>query len=160
VRYFKEKQSNYPIEFYFKELKSLSYQLTNSYNLIDSVIRTIRNLIGVVGKNNPQAFTNPDLLQKVVKIYNNTVHSAYLNKYTPAQVQSNRELEAYYISDCQRRLEEIDKLRIKAGYLSYEPDYTLLVHVPIEKTPYRFSEKRKRNFDELAKFIRYEDGTV
>jgi hypothetical protein len=133
VRYFKEKQNNYPIEFYFKKSKSLSYQLTNSYNLIDSVIKTIRNLIGVVSKNNPQAFSNTDLLQKVVNIYNNTVHSAYKNKYTPADVQDNRELEGYYIKHCQQIVDDIDKLRIKAGYLSYEYGNILLVYVPIEK---------------------------
>jgi hypothetical protein len=28
----------------------------------------------------------------------------------------------------------------------------------LKKTPYGLSDKRRRNFDELAKFVRYEDG--
>jgi hypothetical protein len=35
-----------------------------------------------------------------------------------------------------------------------------LVHIPIEKTPYGFSDKRRRNFDELAKFVKYEGGNA
>jgi hypothetical protein len=59
-------------------------QLTNSYNLIDVVIKTIRNMVGRVAKNNPLAFGDNDLMERIIEIYNNTVHSAFSNKFTPA----------------------------------------------------------------------------
>jgi hypothetical protein len=136
------------------------FQFNNSYDIINSAIKTIRNLIGNVGKNNPRAFSNPELLQKVVNIYNNTVHSAYKNKYTPAQVQANREIESFYIKECERKLKEIDELRLKAGFMDYQPNNILLIHIPIEKSDYAFSDKRRRNFDEIGKFVRYEDGNA
>jgi hypothetical protein len=157
-RKFKERNMSYPIHFFFKPPTSYYLQLTYSNKIIDSVIKTIRNLIAAVGGNNPKAFANPQLLQRVVNIYNNTVHSAYLNKYTPAQVQDNREIESFYIKECQRKLEEIDTRRIKAGYLSYEPNNILLVYVPLENILGVLTEKRRRNFNEIAKFVRYENG--
>jgi hypothetical protein len=149
---------NYPIHFFFKPPTSYYLQLTYSNKIIDSVIKTIRNLIATVGGNNPKAFANPPLLHRVVNNYNNTVHSAYLNKYTPTQVQENREIESFYIKECQRKLEEIDNRRIKAGYLSYEPNNILLVYVPLENIFSVLTEKRRRNFNEIAKFVRYENG--
>jgi hypothetical protein len=44
------------------------YRLTNSFNLIDSVIRSIRNLVGKVSQYNPSAFGDTTLMPKVVQI--------------------------------------------------------------------------------------------
>jgi hypothetical protein len=141
------------IYFYLRPPKG-PQQLTNSYNLIDVVIKTIRNMIGRVAKNNPLAFGDNDLMERVIEIYNNTVHSAFSNKYTPAQVQDDFKLEAQFIRGSLELTATIDKARLHAGYLNYEPGDFLMVHLPLEKTNYKFQRPR-RNFEELAKSITY-----
>jgi hypothetical protein len=126
----------YNIDFYFRKPSIQSFPLINSYNLIDSVIRTIRDLISKVAGNNPEAFANERLISRVINIYNNTVHSAYNNKYTPAQVQDDREIESFYTKHQQAELEKVKQLLVKDGFLTYEKGNILLVHVPLEKTPY------------------------
>jgi hypothetical protein len=135
------------------------YRLTNSYNLIDSVIRTIRNLVGKVSQYNPVAFGDTALMSKVVQIYNNTVHSAFKNKYTPTEVQDDFRLECEYIKECEGELKKVDELRTIKGFNTYEPGTILLVRIPLKKTPYSM-QKRRRNFDELATFVKYESGNA
>jgi hypothetical protein len=47
--------------------------LTNTYCIVDSVIRTIRNLLG----KDPLRFLNHELFFQTVRLYYNTVHSAF-----------------------------------------------------------------------------------
>jgi hypothetical protein len=149
------------VNFFFRQPqnKSGNYHMTNSYNLINSVVRTIRNMIGRVSQLNPEAVGDTELMTKIIDIYNNTVHSAFSNKYTPQQVQAQPALELAYIRLCKAKLDAVEEQRLKAGLLSYKKDNILLVHVPFEKTTLKF-EKRRRNFDKLAKFVRYEGANV
>jgi hypothetical protein len=135
------------------------YHMTNSYNLIDAVVRTIRNLVGRVSQYNPKAFGNHQIMATVIDTYNSTVHSAFKNKMSPQDLQSSQLLEAEYISSCQQRAGEVDEKRLKAGLLTYEKGSILLVHLPLEKTEYGM-QKRRRNFDELAMFDSYQSGNV
>jgi hypothetical protein len=111
-------------------------------------------MIGRVAKNNPLAFGDNDLMERIIEIYNNTVHSAFSNKFTPTQVQDDFKLEAQFIRESQELSDAVDRQRLHAGYLEYEPGDILMVHLPLEKTNYKF-QKRRRNFEELAKFFSY-----
>jgi hypothetical protein len=148
------------VHFYLRPKASEGgYRLTNSYNLIDSVIRTIRNLVGKASQYNPAAFGDTALMSKVVQIYNNTVHSAFKNKYTPAEVQDDFRLECDYIRECEEEVKRVDQLRTQKGLNTYEEGSILLVHIPLKKTQYSM-QKRRRNFDELAIFVKYESGNA
>ncbi|GHU18944.1 hypothetical protein FACS189472_08020 [Alphaproteobacteria bacterium] len=131
--------------------------MTNSYNIIDAAIKTIRNLVGRASGYKEDAFNDENLLGNVVRIYNNTVHSAFLNKFTPAEMQQDPELEALYIKHCQDKLKEVDFKRQMNGYLTYPKGAILLVHLDLAKTDRKFT-KRRRNFDELGRFVKYERG--
>jgi hypothetical protein len=98
-------------------------------------------------------------MPKVVQIYNNTVHSAFKNKYTLTEVQDDSRLECEYIKECEEELKRVDELRTIKGFNTYEPGSILLVHIPLKKTPYSM-RKRRRNFDELATFVKYESGNA
>jgi hypothetical protein len=111
-------------------------------------------MIGRVAKNNPLTSGDNDLMERIIEIYSNTVHSAFSNKYTPAQVQDDFRLEAQFTRESHELSENVDKIRLHAGYLNYETGDILMVHLPLEKTNYKF-QKRRRNFEELAKFIAY-----
>jgi hypothetical protein len=139
--------------------KEGGYTLTNSYSTVDAVVRTIRNLIGRSSQYNPQAFNNNQLIANVIDIYNNTVHSAFKNKFTPTQMQADTYLEALYIRACNDELEKVEKQRLLHGHLTYTPGAILPVHLPLEKTIYAL-QKRRRNFDELATFVRYDGGNA
>ncbi|GHU19219.1 hypothetical protein FACS189472_08690 [Alphaproteobacteria bacterium] len=146
------------VKFYLRPPKSrASFRMTNSYNVIDAAIKTVRNLVGRASGQKPDAFSDENLLGNVIRIYNNTVHSTFLNKFTPAEMQESPELEALYIKHCRDKLEEVDFKRQQSGYLTYPPGAILLVHLNLGKTDYKFT-KRRRNFDELGKFVRYERG--
>jgi hypothetical protein len=147
------------ISFFFRKPSSQGYQITNSYSLMDSVIRTIRNLVGKVSQYNPKAFANHQIMASVIDTYNNTVHSAFKSKYTPYELQTNPELEDLYIEASKIKLNVIDELRLYDGLLTYEPGAILLIHIPIEKTQYAM-RKRRRNFDELGRFVEYRDGNA
>jgi hypothetical protein len=133
--------------------------MTNSYNLIDAAVKTIRNLIGRVSEFNPNAFTDNVLIQKIIIVYNNTVHRAFKEKFTPNDVQTDRNLELEYIKWCKIKLDQAEQKRLYGGLLDYQPGNILLIHLPLEKTKLKYN-KRRRNFDELATFITYEGGNA
>jgi hypothetical protein len=147
--------------FHLKEPASeVGLRLANSYVIMDVVVRTIRNLVGRMTGYNPNAFNNQEILRRVVDIYNNTVHSAFNNRFTPAQVQADILLEAMYIRCCKDKLRVVDRRRLVDGLITYEPGAILLVHIPIHKTDYAMSDKRRRNFNELAVFVGYNAGNA
>jgi hypothetical protein len=149
------------VHFYLKPTRNqYGLMLTNSNKIIDIVVKTIRNLLGRVSQYNPNALINDGLLSNVVNIYNNTVHSAFNNKFTPAQVQNDYLLEAEYIRWCEYKLKEAEDKQLKSGLLTYEIGNILLVHLPLEKTTFSMSQKRRRNFDELAIFRGYKNGNA
>ncbi|KAA6401721.1 MAG: hypothetical protein EZS28_002749 [Streblomastix strix] len=68
---------------------SLCSPFTQHNRVVDSVIRTIRNGFG----QDLLGFATPTQMQLMVEIYNKTPHLAFMNRFTPKQVQYNRELE-------------------------------------------------------------------
>jgi hypothetical protein len=127
---------------------------TNKNRCIDRAIRTIRDIIEVKKLNRRR-----DLVEQAIEIYNNTPHSAYLNEFTPEEVQNNPEIEGAYIRYQQSKLNFKLEDQREHHMLDYEEGDILLVHVPKDKTPLRF-EKSRRTFANLAKFIKYSHGNV
>jgi hypothetical protein len=139
------------VRFWLKD-NSAAFHLTNSYCIVDSVIRVIRNLTGA-------NFSDRNVFFDTVKIYNNTVHKAFNNKFTPLQVQSDFELENEYIRMKEEQLNKANNQQIIKGLRGYAPGNILLVHVPWRKTRLQF-KKQRRNFSVLASFLRYEGGNA
>jgi hypothetical protein len=129
--------------------------LTNTYCIVDSVIRTIRNLLG----KDPLRFMNHNLFFQAVKVYNNTVHSAFSNRHTPKEMQESPELEMKYIAWKQRLANEARLKQTVGGYQGYQPGNILMIHIPWEKTSGMF-KKQRRNFSELAEFLGYDGGNA
>jgi hypothetical protein len=102
---------------------------------------------------------NPEFVQHVVDIYNETPHSAYLHKFSPNEVQNNLEIEGAYIRYQTERLNEAVMRQEESGLLSYKPGNVLIVYIPKDKTEAKF-DKRRRNFSDLAVFINYKHGNV
>ncbi|KAA6373154.1 MAG: hypothetical protein EZS28_031319 [Streblomastix strix] len=130
-------------------------KFTNHNRVVDSVIRTIRNGFG----NDSEKFAVNDLMQQMVQMYNQTPHSAYDNKFTPEQANSNHDIEGIYIRQQQNQLFEIKKQQKKQGLMSFSPGNILMIHLDYSKTGHHFV-KQRRNFNELAEFIRYSNGNV
>jgi hypothetical protein len=138
------------VKFYLKD-DSYGTHLTNSYCIVDAVIRVFRNILGPL-------FSNRNAFFQAVHLYNNTVHSAFRNRFTPRQVQEDPELEMMFVRRNEEKLETI-KGRQAVDYLIFKPDNILLVHIPFEKTKKMFA-KQRRNFSVLARFVRYEGGNA
>ncbi|GHU18501.1 hypothetical protein FACS189472_06930 [Alphaproteobacteria bacterium] len=139
------------VKFWLKD-NTNAFHLTNSYTIVDSVIKVIRNLCG---KN----FSDINVFFEVLRIYNNTVHSAFENRFTPKQMQEDFELENAYIRMKQQQLAAAELKQSVGGMSSYQPGNVLLVHIPFGKTRQMF-KKQRRNFSALAKFVRYEGGNA
>ncbi|GHU20119.1 hypothetical protein FACS189472_10940 [Alphaproteobacteria bacterium] len=139
------------VRFWLKD-NSNAFHLTNSYSIIDSVIRVMRNLCA-------GQFANRSVFYEVLRIYNNTVHAAFDNKFTPAQVQGDFLLEQAYIRAKEQQLAITELKQAVGGMTSYNVGNILLVHIPFEKTRQIF-RKQRRNFSALAKFLRYEGGNA
>jgi hypothetical protein len=119
------------------------------------VIKTIGNLFG----KDPLSFMSHNLFFQVVRLCNNTVHSAFDNKLTPKQMQEDPELELRYILYKQRVADEVKIKQTISGYSGYQPGNIVLIHVPWEKTKGLF-KKQRRNLSELATFIDYDGGNA
>ncbi|KAA6367693.1 MAG: hypothetical protein EZS28_036780, partial [Streblomastix strix] len=152
--------SNQLMQFYNKNnIKTYfvngSRELTNHNRVVDSVIRTIRNAFG----QDDRSFSNPKLMQQMVDIYNDTPHTAFDNKFTPKQVNSLQELEGYFIRKNDKKLREVKQDQQDQGFTKYKPGNILMIHVDYLRTMHRYM-KQRRNFNELAKFIKYDNGNV
>jgi hypothetical protein len=94
-------------------------------------------------------------MQKVVHPYNNKIHKALFNRFTPNQVQHNSMIEHTYIIEKNMELDRVNhNLLEKYKYL---PGDILLCHIPVKET---LKIKRRKNFDTLAYFIKYLHGNV
>jgi hypothetical protein len=128
---------------------------TNKNRVVDRVMRTIRDAVGL----DKELLLIPDVVNQIVYFYNNTPHSAYDNMFTPTEAHFDSEIEGWYVRKQQRRLVDVLRLQ-RSDYLNtYTPKCILLIHLPYSKTSKKFV-KRRRNFDTLAEFIRYDHGNV
>ncbi|KAA6381874.1 MAG: hypothetical protein EZS28_022597, partial [Streblomastix strix] len=108
-------------------------KFTKHNRVVDSVIRTIRNAF----VDDSQKFADNDLMQYIVKMYNQTPHSAYDNKYSPQQVNDNQDIEGQYIRQQQDKLFEIKQQQQSKGLLSFQPRNILMIHLDYSKTSYQ-----------------------
>jgi hypothetical protein len=141
------------VKWYLKD-DSQAKHLTNSYVIIDAFIRHFRNLLQT-----PENFRNHNKFFQMLRVYNNTVHRAFDDLYTPKQVQEDPRLENAYIKYRQDQLEEVEEKQEEANLHVYTPGNILLVHIPFHKTKLMF-RKQRRNFSTLATFVRYEGGNA
>ncbi len=118
--------------------------------IVDVAIKTIRNAIGY-------RRMKPEHMDQLIDYYNNTVHKSI--GCTPAEMQSNPELEYQYIRWCERKLSEVIKAQREQQLLEYQPGNVLMVHIDKGKTSEKH-EKRRRFFDKLGEFVRYDHGNV
>ena len=118
--------------------------------IVDVVIKTIRNAIGY-------RRLKPSHMDQLVDYYNNTVHKSI--GCTPAFMQEHPEVEYQYIRWCERKLSEIIDNQKRLGYLDYKPGNVLMVHIDKGKTSEKH-DKRRRFFDKLGVFVRYDHGNV
>jgi hypothetical protein len=132
-----------------------SSKFINKNRCVDRVIRTIRDMIGL----KTIRLLNPDTVQHIVDIYNESPHSAYLHKFSPSEAQNDPEIEGAYIRYQKKLLEEVKEKERQAGLNLYKPGNILLIYIPKDKTPQQF-DKRRRNFSDLAVFITYKNGNV
>ena len=163
----------YPIKFV---INSSPYAL--AHKNVDAVIRTLRNAFGL----DDRRLGDYNLMRQMVNFYNNTPHSSlkfknyyyidtdtYSNSglipptkyvyYTPAQVQNNVDLEWRYIRMMRLKLRDINDKQKAKSLLSYKNGNIILVHIDKSKTQKKH-EKRRRVFNEIAEFIRYQNGNV
>ncbi|KAA6393583.1 MAG: hypothetical protein EZS28_010889 [Streblomastix strix] len=121
----------------------------------DSVIRTIRNAFG----QDDRLFSNLKLMQQMLEINNDTPYGAFDNKFIPKQVNSLQELEGYCIRKNDKKLREVKLDQKDQGFTRYKPGNIQMIHVDYLRTKHRYM-KQRRNFNELAKFIKYDNGNV
>jgi hypothetical protein len=91
-------------------------------------------------------------MANIINIYNNTVHSAFDNKYTPQQVQDDVDLEFYFVRGWTDKAKKVNQLRGDKGLKALQEGNIVLIHYPASTF-----QKRRRNFDTLATFIEYEN---
>ena len=129
--------------------------------LVDSVIRTLRNAAGLDEK----VFLDDTLREQLVDYYNNTPHSSLPTHevngktihYTPAEMQSDVDLEWQYIRKKIRDLQDVVTKQRSHNLDDYQQENILLLYMDEGKTSRRF-EKRRRNFQDLGAFIKYTNG--
>jgi hypothetical protein len=128
---------------------------TNKNRVIDRAIRTIRDRLG----ENYLLFVDPKIVAEAVEEYNNTPHSAFNHEFSPKQVQSDKDIEEYYIRQQMVRLDKVKELLHNEGFFNYKPGNVLLIHLDFSKTDDKMRKKR-RAFNRLAEFDHYVNGNV
>jgi hypothetical protein len=104
-------------------------------------------------------FSNRNAFFQAVNIYNNSVHSAFKNMFTPMQVQSDPELEMFFVGLNEKKLDDIKAKQTFDNMQNFKVGNILLIHIPFEKTKKMF-DKQRRNFSALTTFVRYEGGNA
>jgi hypothetical protein len=105
-------------------------------------------------------FYNTKELRDAVAEYNNTPHKAFNYDFSPQQVQENNDIENYFIRENLYKLDEVKARQVEAGFFGYKPGNVLLINK--DKRKLNFSEyyKKRRTFNRLAIFIRYNHVNV
>jgi hypothetical protein len=138
---------------------SSSSPFSNHNRVIDRAIRTIRDAVG----QNYYAFRDQRQVQIAVDWYNRPPHrSLQLDRHvflTPEEVQGNLELEGLFIRRNIIKCDRAEERQFSDFLFTYRPGNVLMVHLDFAKTPFKFL-KRRRNFNTLATFERYEHGNV
>ncbi|KAA6378787.1 MAG: hypothetical protein EZS28_025688 [Streblomastix strix] len=126
-------------------------KFTNRNRVVDRVIRTIRDAF--IG----QDMANPKLMQQIVKLYNDKLHSAFDLKCSPSQVNKDEDLEGKYIRSQMKKLNEAKQSQSQLTKLT--KGNIILIHLDLSKTALKFN-KQRRQFNELAIFEKYQHGNI
>ena len=124
---------------------------------VDSVIRTLRNALG---ENNQTLIVIHEVLEQLVEIYNkNRIHRFI--RITPAEFHGNIDAEHIYISIMQNELRKENQIESRTH--SYSPGNIVMVYLTTrtkeDKQSTKFT-KRRRQYETLAEFIRYDGNTA
>jgi hypothetical protein len=116
-------------------------------------MRTIRDMVDQLGPTKAK-IDDIKLIKRIVNVYNHTTHKAFGYRFTPLQVQNNKDIERIYINKKENQLKNINLNQ----FTSYKRGDILFVHIPFEKDGLGY--KRRRNFTHLAYFLNYDHGNV
>jgi len=142
------------------KIRSSGSPHTNHVRIVDRLMRTFRDALGVDADNN--LFEDYSMVKKLVEYYNKTPHKSlrmYGKAYTPHEVQSDVDLEWVYIRNKIRKLQEVRHNLMNKGLMGFEPGNILQCALSHGKSRETFN-KRRRVFDKLAMFIRYHNGNA
>ena len=133
---------------------------TNHVRIIDRVMKTFRDALGVDVDNN--IMDNFSLIKKLRNYYNHTPHKAlrmYKKTYTPHDLQHNVDLEWSFIRLKISELQDVRQNLQQRGLLSFKPGNILQCALSSRKAGDIFDKKR-RAFDKLAMFLEYRNGNA
>jgi len=142
------------------KIRSSGSPHTNHVRIVDRLMRTFRDALGVDADNN--LFEDYSMVKKLVQYYNKTPHKSlrmYGKTYTPHEVQSDVDLEWVYIRNKIRKLQEVRRNLMQKGLMRFEPGNILQCALSYGKSGEMFN-KRRRVFEKLAMFIRYHNGNA
>ena len=126
---------------------------TNYCEIVNRVIRTIRDLLFNSNANITSKKELFKILSQIVFIYNNSYHSGIGMK----PVEMTYEYENEYIKDKQRELFTVNSRLNKNGFKSYKYGDKVLVFIDESRTSSKFAKKRG-NYVNKAIFIGYTHG--
>jgi len=141
------------------ELMSSGSPYTNHVRIVDRLMRTFRDALGVDINND--IFDDYNMVKKLCDYYNKTPHRSlrmYGKTYTPLDLQSNEDLEWSYIRLKISKLQQVRQNLKNKGLLDLVEGNILQCSLDTGKVE-TFIKKR-REFDTLAMFLRYHNGNA
>ena len=126
------------------KLRSSESPHTNHVRIVDRLMRTFRDALGVDTDNN--FFEDYSMVKKLVEYYNKTPHKSlrmYGKTYTPHEVQSDVDLEWVYIRNKIRKLQEVRHNLMNKGLMRFEPGNILQCALSYGKTGETFNKRRR-----------------
>ncbi|KAI5542441.1 integrase core domain containing protein family [Trichomonas vaginalis G3] len=139
------------INFYFS---SSPYTFHNK--IVDAVMRTLRDVLGVNGQIYWDG-NHDSIIQQLVYYYNNTWHRTINMK--PVEMKNDISKEWEYIRKQMERLNDVKREQINSGLMNFKQGDKVLIHLDYGKTD-KSMIKRRRRFDTIAEFVRYINGNV
>jgi hypothetical protein len=132
---------------------------TNHNRVVDRLIKGFRLRFAY----HEGDMANYDILQKVVKEYNNTPHQAYRNLYTPLEVESNINIEGAYIRHEKKILELVEMRQWMLGYRGphgYRPGNILLLHMDFGRTDQKNLKTHGIWYNGIGIFLKFVNRNV
>ncbi|KAI5492676.1 integrase core domain containing protein family [Trichomonas vaginalis G3] len=139
------------INFYFS---SSPYTFHNK--IVDAVMRTLRDALGVNGRIYWDG-NHDSIIQQLVYYYNNTWHRTINMK--PVEMKNDISKEWEYIRKQMERLNDVKREQINSGLMNFKQGDKVLIHLDYGKTN-KSMTKRRRRFDTIAEFVRYINGNA
>ncbi|KAI5507500.1 integrase core domain containing protein family, partial [Trichomonas vaginalis G3] len=131
------------INFYFS---SSPYTFHNK--IVDAVMRTLRDALGVNGRIYWDG-NHDSIIQQLVYYYNNTWHRTINMK--PVEMKNDISKEWKYIRKQMERLNDVKCEQINSGLMNFKQGDKVLIHLDYGKTN-KSMTKRRRRFDTIAEF--------